>query len=169
MIPCTASEALVVVDDEYEDFTKYTEVSTALSHASTEASDDSDIFNTTYKRATPLFRAIENENWTGVLLFLTTGKWTQSILANPQEYMKSPSPALQVKTWVTSYDAKNIPEWSQLPLHAAISYAAPFAVIRKLVETYPKSIQCTDNEGKLDIATSIVAFLSCRVAKVAIP
>ncbi|GKY94456.1 hypothetical protein MPSEU_000411500 [Mayamaea pseudoterrestris] len=133
--------------DDDEEFTKYT-ISTGHTHSS----DDSDVLNTSYRRATPLFRAIEKENWEGVLMFLTTGKWSNSILANAHEYMKSPAPEIQVKTWVTSYsDHKKVPEWSQLPLHAAISYNAPFVVIRKLVECYPKSIQSTDNEGMLPI------------------
>jgi hypothetical protein len=65
--------------------------------------------------------------------------------------MRSPGPNLQAKTWVTAYDRNGEPEWSQLPLHAAISYSAPFVVIQKLVELYPKAIQCTDNEGMLPI------------------
>lgn len=136
------------VNLDEDEFTKYT-ISSVHTHSSD--SDESAVFNTSYRRATPLFRAIEKENWEGVLMFLTTGKWSNSILANAHEYMKSPAPQLQVKTWVTSYDHKQVPEWSQLPLHAAISYNAPFVVIRKLVECYPKSIQCTDNEGMLPI------------------
>jgi len=98
-----------------------------------------------------LFRAIEKENWEGVLRFLTTGKWTNSLLLSNNEHLKSPAPALQVKTWVTAYDQEGVPEWSQLPLHAAISYNAPIVVVQKLVQAYPKSIQCTDNEGMLPI------------------
>jgi hypothetical protein len=140
---CNCGSAANLDDD---DITKYT-----LSTAHTQSSDDSEVLNTSYRRATPLFRAIEKENWEGIVMFLATGKWSNSILANAHEYMKSPSPELQVKTWVTCYDHKKVPEWSQLPLHAAISYNAPFVVIRKLVECYPKSIQCTDNEGMLPI------------------
>jgi hypothetical protein len=133
------------LDEEYE------YLNTLSSDDTEAASDDSEVFNTSYRKATPLFREIERENWQGVLLFLTTGKWSNSIFANTTAHMKSPSAALQAKTWVTSYDEYHVPEWSQLPLHAAISYSAPFVVIKKLVELYPKSLQCTDNEGMLPI------------------
>lgn len=52
---------------------------------------------------------------------------------------------------MTSYDRNDVPEWSQLPLHAAISYGAPFIIVQKLVELFPRSVQCTDNEGMLPI------------------
>jgi hypothetical protein len=137
------------VDDD-EIITKFT-ISTSHTH-STAGSDESEIFNASYQDdVTPLFRAIEKENWEGVLVFLTTGKWPSAIFASSNDHMLSPSPEIQVKTWVTSYDYNCVPEWSQLPLHAAISYNAPFVVIRKLVDCYPKSTQCTDNEGMLPI------------------
>jgi hypothetical protein len=145
---CTGACSAVVQDD-FDDFTKYT-VSTADTHASVD-SDDSNVLNTSYQRATPLFKAIEKENWEGILHFLTNGRWNNSLFFSTNDHLKSPSPEIQTKTWVTSYDSSGIPEWSQLPLHAAISYSAPFVIIRKLVEIYPKSIQCTDNEGMLPI------------------
>jgi hypothetical protein len=101
-----------------------------------------------------LFRAIEREDWEGVRRFLTTGKWSTSLFfqgGSNQEHLKNPGPDLQVRTWVTSYDRSDVPEWSQLPLHAAISYSAPFVIVQKLVELYPRSVQCTDNEGMLPI------------------
>lgn len=145
--PCSCTTALS--PEEYDDYTKYT-LSTVKTH-STGSSDDTDVLNAPYRNATPLFRAIEKENWEGVHLFLTTGRWATSFLQSSNEHLKSPSAALQVKTWVTAYDRHNVPEWSQLPLHAAISYNAPFVIIQKLIEHYPKSVQCTDNEGMLPI------------------
>lgn len=110
------------------------------------------ILNMSYDNATPLFRNIEKENWTGVLTFLNTGKWNTSMFTSSFDHMKSPSQQIQARTWVTFYDKKTgEPEWSQLPLHAAISYNAPHVVIQKLVEIFPKAVQCTDRESMLPI------------------
>ena len=133
----------------YDDYTRDT-VSTAASH-DTQTTQDSEVLNTDYRRVTPLFRNIERENWEGVLLFLTSGKWSNSMLASSSAHLRSPAPEIQAKTWVTAYDRKGVAEWSQLPLHAAISYLAPYVVIQKLVELYPKAVHCTDNEGMLPI------------------
>lgn len=147
---CACADALGAGQDDYDDvFTSKYTVSTG--DDSSANSEESRVLNTSYRSATPLFREIEKENWEGVLRFLTTGKWSNGFLASAQEHLKSPSPALQVKTWITAYDQEGIPEWSQLPLHAAISYSAPAVVVKKLIELYPKSIQCTDNEGMLPI------------------
>lgn len=109
------------------------------------------MLNTDYRKVTPLFRNIERENWEGVLTFLATGKWSTSMLSSSSAHLRCPAPAIQVKTWVTSYDRSGNAEWSQLPLHAAISYLAPYVVVQKLVQIYPKAIHCTDNEGMLPI------------------
>lgn len=141
------------VPDDYDEYSKYT-MSTAHSRSSEDSDDDDDdseVLNTSYRRVTPLFRAIEKENWEGVLSFLTKGRWSSGLLTSTNDHLRSPAPEIQAKTWVTSYDARGIPEWSQLPLHAALSYSAPFIVIKKLVQLYPKSVQCTDNEGMLPI------------------
>lgn len=136
--------------DDYDDYSRRT-VSTTHTIDTDESSHDSAVLNTDYRKATPLFRHIEKENWEGVLMFLTSGKWSDSMLVSSNEHLRSPAPHIQVKTWVTSYDRRGEAEWSQLPLHAAISYLAPFVVIQKLVEMYPKAVQCTDNEGMLPI------------------
>jgi ankyrin repeat protein len=138
------------VADEFDDFSmSANDDATEVSMSS--SSDESEVLNTPYQRVTPLFRNIEKENWETVLLFLKTGKWSSSLFANMNEHMRSPAPEIQVRTWVTSYDRRGDPEWSQLPLHAAISYSAPVVVIKQLIELYPKAIQCTDNEGMLPI------------------
>lgn len=148
--PCSCATALS--PEDHDDVTSRYTVSTAKTHSTSgSSSDESDVRNTSYRHATPLFRAIEKENWEGIRQFLTTGKWSSSFFQGGNEHLKSPGPALQVKTWVTAYDRHDAPEWSQLPLHAAISYNAPFVIIQKLVELYPKSVQCTDNEGMLPI------------------
>lgn len=112
---------------------------------------EEEVLNTTYKKVTPLFRNIEKENWEGVLLFLSSGKWSNSLLTSTNDHLRSPSAEIQAKTWVTSYDRRGEPEWSQLPLHAAISYLAPAIVIQKLLDLYPPAIKCKDNEGMLPI------------------
>jgi len=107
---------------------------------------------TPYTRCTPLFRAIEHQDWEGVLLFLNTAKWSNSMWNSTVEHLKSPAPHIQCKTWVVSYkNGGKQEEWSQLPIHAAISYGAPAVVIQKLVETYPASVQQRDGEGMLPV------------------
>ena len=135
-------------DYVYEDFGR---PSASSEGSRSSRSDDSEVLNTDHRKATPLFRNIERENWEGVLTFLNTGKWSNSMLTSTSAHLRCPSPAIQAKTWVTSYDRAGQAEWSQLPLHAAISYLAPFVVIQKLVQLYPKGIHCTDNEGMLPI------------------
>ena len=115
------------------------------------STDDSRVLNTDYRRVTPLFRNIEKENWEGVLMFLNTGKWSNSLLSSSNSHLRSPGPEIQIKTWVTSYDRNGEPEWSQLPVHAAISYLAPYVVIQKMIQLYPRGIHCTDNEGMLPV------------------
>lgn len=143
---CGAAQAEEYV---YDDYTRMT-VSTGGSHESN-SSGNSEVLNTDYRKVTPLFRNIERENWEGILTFLATGKWSNSMLASSSAHLRCPAPEIQVKTWVTAYDRAGNAEWSQLPLHAAISYLAPYVVIQKLVQIYPKAIHCTDNEGMLPI------------------
>jgi hypothetical protein len=135
-------------DDFYDEYTRFS-VSSEGSHVST--SDASEVLSTDYRKVTPLFRNIERENWEGILNFLKNGKWSISMLSSSSAHLRCPAPEIQVKTWVTRYDRAGNAEWSQLPLHAAISYLAPFVVIQQLVKMYPKAVQCTDNEGMLPI------------------
>jgi hypothetical protein len=129
--------------------------------------DKSHTLDCDYRDATPLFRAIEQEDWKGILLFLTTGKWSKSPLASSYGHMQSPSPELQARTWVTSTDNHGDVKWSQLPIHAAISYLAPLPVIQKLFELHPEGIRSADDTGNLPlhlafgfgVADSIVSFL----------
>eukprot|EP00523_Entomoneis_sp_CCMP467_P019043 CAMPEP_0168820520 /NCGR_PEP_ID=MMETSP0726-20121227/8890_1 /TAXON_ID=265536 /ORGANISM="Amphiprora sp., Strain CCMP467" /LENGTH=335 /DNA_ID=CAMNT_0008873031 /DNA_START=8 /DNA_END=1015 /DNA_ORIENTATION=- len=120
-------------------------------HSSSSSAEESAVRHVDYRKATPLFKNIEQENWERVLTFLNTGRWSSSMLTSTHEHLRGPVPEIQTKTWVTSFDRKGKPEWSQLPLHAAISYNSPFVVVKKLVELYPSSVRCTDNEGMLPI------------------
>lgn len=133
----------------YDDYARMTVLSTGSQESN--ATENSEVLNTDYRKVTPLFRNIERENWEGILTFLATGKWSNSMLSSSSAHLRCPAPEIQVKTWVTAYDRAGNAEWSQLPLHAAISYLAPYVVIQKLVELYPKAIHCTDNEGMLPI------------------
>lgn len=148
--PCSAD-----FDDDHTRATVSTvgTLGSAASAAAGAAAERSHMYyNADYtKNVTPLFRAIEKENWEGIILFLTQGKWSSSLFTSSQSHMDSPSADIQAKTWVTCYDRKGNAEWSQLPLHAAISYLAPLAVVQNLVKLYPQAIQCTDNEGMLPI------------------
>jgi len=143
MACCTNPE----IPPDYDDFSVG-----GAGTASTDVSEESPEPQLTvpHDRCTPLFRAIEQENWQGVVLFLNTGKWSDSMWKSSVDHLKSPAAPIQAKTWVISY--KNGKEdWSQLPIHAAISYSAPAVVIQKLVEMYPQSVKERDGEGMLPI------------------
>jgi hypothetical protein len=139
-----------------EDFDDVSRLTLSTVHSNGSATEDSSIeesvvMNTDYRKVTPLFQAIEKENWEVVLRFLMTGRWSDSLFESSNKYLQSPAKEIQVKTWVTCYDRQGKALWSQLPLHAALSYLAPFVVIQKMVQLYPKAIQCTDKEGMLPI------------------
>lgn len=121
------------------------------SQESASSTDGTEVLNTDYANVSPLFRNIEQGNWERVLMFLQTGKWTDSMLWSSAGHMNSAGPELQVKTWVTAYDRRSRPQWSQLPIHAAVSNLAPFIVIQKLIDMYPRGIHCTDSAGMLPI------------------
>lgn len=151
MNPCAAHQ-----EESFDDLSRLTLSTTHSDGSATDASsvasvDESVVMNTDYKKVTPLFQAIEKENWEVVLRFLTSGRWSDSMFESSNKYLQSPSKEIQVKTWVTSYNYQGKAKWSQLPLHAALSYLAPLVVIQKLVLLYPKAIQCTDKEGMLPI------------------
>lgn len=119
---------------------------------SAEREENEEVLNTPYSRVTPLFRAIEKQEWEDVLMFLKKGKWKSSVFSSGFDHMKSPAPMVQCKTWVTSYNGHTgREEWSQLPIHAAISYSAPAIVIQELIHLYPGSLRCRDNQGMLPI------------------
>lgn len=94
-----------------------------------------------YATSTPLFEALEENDWSSVLFFLRTGKFfSRSHFTR----LNMDSPAVQVRTWVHSRDEYGEILWRQLPLHAAICLSAPLRVIHRLVELYPEAIFCRD-------------------------
>lgn len=141
---CSCTQPLEEFHDEYT-------VTTIQSHLSDDSdSQASQMLGVDHRRATPLFRNIEQKNWEGVLLFLTSGKWSNSILSSSNLHMKGALPDIQVRTWVTSFQRGNA-EWSQLPIHAAIAYRAPQIIIERLLVLYPKGARCKDSEGMLPL------------------
>lgn len=102
------------------------------------------------KQCTKLYRAIEERQWEEVLYFLETGNWySTSIFSAFGD--KEDSPSIQTRTWVTAMDEYENVRWCQLPLHAAVTFLAPFSVISKLVEIYPKSVRCADDQDMLPL------------------
>ncbi|GKY94455.1 hypothetical protein MPSEU_000411400 [Mayamaea pseudoterrestris] len=97
------------------------------------------------KHCTTLYKMIEEQDWETVAKFLDTGYWIGSLWADKL------TPVEQAKTWVTRFDPEDTTKikWSQLPLHLAIVIEAPVSIIRRLVETYPKALKCTDDEHML--------------------
>jgi hypothetical protein len=114
-------------------------------------STDEGILECDYEtRVTKLYHAIEERQWEEVLYFLETGNWyTTSVFSVFTE--QGDGPSVQAKTWVTALDEDGNVRWCQLPLHAAVTFLAPFAVISKLIEVYPKSIRCADDQDMLPL------------------
>jgi ankyrin repeat protein len=90
----------------------------------------------------------------------------------PGSFFPDPvSPTDQVRTWVTYFDENDADKfhWSILPLHLAIILDAPFTTIRRLVELYPDSVKCTDDQNMLPLhiamrhgsSNRVVDFLFC--------
>jgi hypothetical protein len=101
-------------------------------------------------QVTKLYHTIEERQWEEVLYFLDTGKWyNTSIFSAFAE--QGDSPSVQTRTWVTALDEARNVRWCQLPLHAAVTFLAPFSVIQKLVEVYPKSVRCADDQDMLPL------------------
>jgi len=95
----------------------------------------------------PLFKRLEDQEWDVVISFLDTGFW-------PYHFVKDPlSPQEQVRTWVTRVTNTHPPRtvWSQLPLHLALVTGAPLDVIYRLVNLYPGSVSCSDDEKMLPL------------------
>ncbi len=102
------------------------------------------------KNVTNLYDAIEKGAWDSVLNFLTTKKWSFVSFDNDPQ-----SPEAQTRTWVTRFDPSGRVRWSQLPLHAAIIFHAPVSVIEALVDLYPLSVQCTDDQRMLPLHLAV--------------
>ena len=99
---------------------------------------------------TKLYHNIEERQWEEVLYFLETGKWSNASIFSAFGEQED-TPQVQARTWVTALDEKGNVRWCQLPLHAAVTFLAPFAVIAKLIEIYPKSVRCADDQDMLPL------------------
>jgi hypothetical protein len=111
-------------------------------------SEQSEVTKIVINETTPLFKAIEGEEWDSVVAFLQTGSWGwkwSSLCAQLYQVEEKPA-AKQVRTWVVSAkEGKG--EIRRLPLHAAIAHGAPIAVVDLLVKSYDKAVKNPDSEG----------------------
>lgn len=105
------------------------------------------------KNRTSLYEAIEEKAWIPVLYFFKTGKWERGLFFAEVE---DPLPASrQVRTWITRFEPDGKVRWSQLPLHAAIIFNAPFQIVSELVKLYPQAARCTDDQHMLPLHLAI--------------
>jgi hypothetical protein len=83
-----------------------------------------------------LYQALEEQAWIPALDLIET---------DSQESRD------QVRTWVTRYEKNGSVRWSQLPIHAAMIFNAPFKIVKALVDAYPKGVRCTDDQHMLPL------------------
>ena len=104
-------------------------------------------------KCTKLYKLMEGKNWEEILYFLETGKWYFDMTIFTSMFFGSgPDPRfIESRTWVTALDETGSVRWCQLPLHAALTFQAPFEVIKKLVEVYPESVRCADDQDMLPL------------------
>ena len=116
--------------------------------------DQANTLHVDYKmECTPLFKAIEQEDWKGLLFFLTTGRWNSSplMIGLSNAHMNDRPVDHQARTWVTCREKDGSTQWRQLPIHAAISYQAPLPVVQKLVELHHDGLRSADDTGNLPL------------------
>lgn len=97
------------------------------------------------KNPTNLFKAIESRKWETVEHFLLSGSWRREY--HPSKELTTP----QVCTWVTKYETSidgndEYGRWTQLPIHAALTFGAPDRVIKLLIKICPGSARCADDQ-----------------------
>ena len=104
-------------------------------------------------KCTKLYKSIEGKKWDEIIYFLETGKWYFDTTVFTSIFFGSgPDPRfIESRTWVTALDEMGNVRWCQLPLHAAITFQAPFEVVKKLVEVYPESVRCADDQDMLPL------------------
>jgi hypothetical protein len=102
-------------------------------------------------QCTKLYKLIENKQWEEVLYFMEKGKFYDTTIFTSLFGKEPDPPIVQASTWVTALDETGDVRWCQLPLHAAVTFRAPHSVIDKLVETYPKSVRCADDQDMLPL------------------
>jgi hypothetical protein len=100
---------------------------------------------------TSLYQAIENKAWVPALEFFDTGRW-QGLLSSGEDPLP---PERQARTWVTRFESDGKVRWSQLPIHAALIFGAPFKVIATLVTLYPQGVRCVDDQHMLPLHLAV--------------
>jgi hypothetical protein len=112
------------------------------------------------KNCIKLYGVLEQMNFTVALVFLNTGLW-------PGDYFKDKLvPKDHLKTWVTRFEGTGSERkvaWSQLPIHLALIQNAPYELIAKMVDMYPSSTRCTDNQLMLPLHLAMRHGSSDRV------
>jgi hypothetical protein len=102
-------------------------------------------------QCTKLYKWIEDKKWEEVLYYLETGSWYDTTIFTSLMGAEPEAPSVSARTWVTALNGAGIVRWCQLPLHAAVTFRAPFPVVASLVETYPKSVRCADDQDMLPL------------------
>jgi len=104
-------------------------------------------------KCTNLYKSIERKKWDEIIYFLETGKWYFDTTVFTSIFFGSgPDPRfVESRTWVTALDEMGSVRWCQLPLHAAITFQAPFDIVKKLIEVYPESVRCADDQDMLPL------------------
>ena len=103
---------------------------------------------------TKLYQSVEDKKWEEIAFFLDTGSWNNTLwLACGGIWggNEPDPPRVEARTWVTALDSNGRVRWCQLPLHAAITFQAPLSIVQKLLEVYPKSARCADDQGLLPL------------------
>lgn len=102
-------------------------------------------------QCTKLYKVIEDKQWEEVLYYMETGKFYDTSIFTPLFGKDPDPPSVQCRTWVTALDEGGDVRWCQLPLHAAVTFCAPLSVIKKLLDVYPKSVRCADDQDMLPL------------------
>jgi hypothetical protein len=76
--------------------------------------------------------------------YLESSKWEEA-------RSRCRSHPLEVRTWIVRRDKSNKIRWKLLPLHAAIIFQSPNAIVSTLLELYPHAASCPDDQGMLPL------------------
>jgi hypothetical protein len=107
------------------------------------------------KNPSKMYRSMEKQEWSEVLDFMIEGTWPGTGFSKLFPEMDPMSPRKQARMWVTRFEIDGRVQWSQIPLHAAMIYGAPYLVVERLIELYPEGIRCTDDQGMLPLHLAI--------------
>jgi hypothetical protein len=102
-------------------------------------------------QCTKLYKLIEDKQWEEVLYYLDTGKWYDTSIFSSLLGKEPDDPSIEARTWVTALDNAGNVRWCQLPLHAAVTFRAPFSVVASLIRVYPKGVRCADDQDMLPL------------------